>query len=1022
MSSTEPSRPATWPSGWASAPDLAAQSGLDPVAPLSPQAPDTRHAAAPATSAVGPLDDPARWEPRGELAAGGMGIVTVVHDRWLGRDIAVKIPNRDEDAQRLLREARVTAGLDHPGIVAVFDAGHSPSGVPWFAMRLVRGRSLAEVLGKARIEPAPETSLDTLLRHVLAAAEAVGFANAHGVIHRDLKPANIMIGPFGETQVIDWGLALSTQLQSPDPGRAGTARSMSPEQARGGPLDARTDVYALGAILREVATGQALFPASIGRDTIIDTLARGDLPALPGDSAIPPELAAVIACAMHPDPARRYADAKAFADELARYLAGLRVSAHTYSPAEMLSRLFRAWRLPILLGLASLTIVIGTLVLAVAEVSSERDLTEHTLGRALVSGARSALRQDDRGQAEILALAALDRGDFPEARGVLAALPTDRPRREWSDLPGCEVSDVVDTVDHRRVLCRGAATLSVRDGPQLLWEEPLTVQAAFFIAEGEAIVVQVDGKRVERLDARTGASLGDVTEPCQYGRLGRVADRRTAFLHNNGCAMVLSLDTEQPIPLDGCHEPMIRTMAIDADGRRWAVVCADGGVVTGRLDDAHSARFETAFAVAPQRPLPSALAIIDDRTLLLGESDGAVQLVDLEHPTQRKRLILNEGLVRDVHLDPEKHHALILYESGAPFVIDYRRWGSLGRLPPRSSGYRAVAFEGDGRVRVGVGGRIETWDFADVPVRELNFDEGVSDLALSPDGATLAVAHGAALTLLERTKRRHQRELKWQSELVRTVVFDPATPHSVTPELYAASFGERGARRLSANGNLGFLPLQPLIRRAVAWPDGHLLVNDFMRRLWVLRPDAEPAAGPDLLAQMHISSSDHRHLVVLDTKGQLWLGLDWAPGGGLRPLANRPSALAIAGMDSGRIFTVERHAIIELDTDGQAHVTYDSADSELVTGAIAPRAVAAGGRDGSVWLWRRGEGRAFAILRDHDRRVDRVAFEPAGLELVAGDWDGRLLFIDAAPSRSQTPTSADAAQAWGLELDAIIPR
>lgn len=140
-------------------------------------------------------DGTTRWEERGELGHGGMGTVTVFYDRWLAREVAVKVPISEEDARRLLHEALVTARLDHPGVVPIHDAGVDAAGRPFFAMRLVRGRSLAEALtGADRHERM------RLLRHVLAAAEAVSYAHTRGIVHRDLKPANIMIGAFGETQ------------------------------------------------------------------------------------------------------------------------------------------------------------------------------------------------------------------------------------------------------------------------------------------------------------------------------------------------------------------------------------------------------------------------------------------------------------------------------------------------------------------------------------------------------------------------------------------------------------------------------------------------------------------------------------------------------------------------------------------------------------------------------------------------------------------------------------------------------
>jgi serine/threonine-protein kinase len=197
------------------------------------------------------------------LGRGGMGAVYRATDRLLRRDVALKVlPTEleyDGIAQRLEREARVLAALEHPGIVAIHDAGKLGDGRPFYVMRLVRGRRLDE---QARTE-----SLGERLRRFLAVCDAVSFAHSRGVIHRDLKPANVMIGEFGEVLVLDWGVAKRAAPSGPEPGpdsdpdgiAVGTPGFMAPEQSiAAADVDTRADIYALGAMLRElVGTGQA---------------------------------------------------------------------------------------------------------------------------------------------------------------------------------------------------------------------------------------------------------------------------------------------------------------------------------------------------------------------------------------------------------------------------------------------------------------------------------------------------------------------------------------------------------------------------------------------------------------------------------------------------------------------------------------------------------------------------------------------------------------------------------------------
>jgi serine/threonine protein kinase len=199
-----------------------------------------------------------------ELGRGGMGAVYLAEDRELNRLVAIKVLNTPEISEdmrnRMVREAQIIAGLEHPGIVPVHDVGTLPDGRVFYAMKFVRGSRLDEYA-------AVNDSLRDRLRKFQAVCDAVAFAHAHGVIHRDLKPQNIMIGSFGEVLVLDWGVAkilkkpstdfTNQSVQSVDGFNTnagtiiGTRDYMSPEQARGeiDQLDERADVYSLGAVL-----------------------------------------------------------------------------------------------------------------------------------------------------------------------------------------------------------------------------------------------------------------------------------------------------------------------------------------------------------------------------------------------------------------------------------------------------------------------------------------------------------------------------------------------------------------------------------------------------------------------------------------------------------------------------------------------------------------------------------------------------------------------------------------------------
>jgi eukaryotic-like serine/threonine-protein kinase len=262
------------------------------------------------------------YEIVGTIGQGGMGTVYLACDRELDREVALKVVQlHQEDTERMLREARILARLEHPGIVPVHDVGVLPDGRAWYVMKRVRGSRLDE--------HARSLSLPDRLRAFERICEAVAFAHAHGVIHRDLKPENVMVGPFGEVLVMDWGVA---KLQGEGEAQGtimGTPGYMAPEQERGEVerIDERADVYALGAILSFL---------------------------LQGEEPIPRPLKAIRSRAMAAEPEGRYPTVRELSADLGRYLDGLPVAAYRENLIEQTARLFRRYRAPILIVLAYL--------------------------------------------------------------------------------------------------------------------------------------------------------------------------------------------------------------------------------------------------------------------------------------------------------------------------------------------------------------------------------------------------------------------------------------------------------------------------------------------------------------------------------------------------------------------------------------------------------------------------------------------------------------------------------------------
>ena len=270
-----------------------------------------------------------RYRVERELGRGGMAKVFLGTDTVLGRTVAVKVlaPQFADDdgfVQRFRREAQAAASIGHPHIVSVFDTG-SDDGVHYIVMEYVEGRTLAEFLaGGGRILP------DRAIDIAMDVCQALEAAHARGVIHRDIKPGNIMLNPRGEVKVTDFGIARVTTTADTVAQTAailGTASYLSPEQAQGQPVDARSDLYSLGCVVYEMVTGRPPFlgdsPVAVASKQVLEQ----PVPPSKLNSDVTPDLDAVILRALAKNPANRYQSAEEMRADLERAKRGLPVDA-----------------------------------------------------------------------------------------------------------------------------------------------------------------------------------------------------------------------------------------------------------------------------------------------------------------------------------------------------------------------------------------------------------------------------------------------------------------------------------------------------------------------------------------------------------------------------------------------------------------------------------------------------------------------------------------------------------------------
>jgi serine/threonine-protein kinase len=363
-------------------------------------------------------------------ARGGLGEVSLARDTELGRDVALKeiqqrYANSPTYRARFLREAEVTGGLEHPGIVPVYGLGAYPDGRPFYAMRFIRGTTLKEAADafhqadRARRDPQERNlALRDLLGRFVDACNAVAYAHSRGVLHRDLKPGNIMLGKYGETLVVDWGLAkivgqtdgagaTSEEPLRPTPGTEsgltemgvviGTHGYMSPEQATGqiDRLGPASDVYSLGATLFHLLTSRpphaTPFPVQGAEETKKATaVATGTAPGGPiGEAArptrvkpaVPAALEAVCRKALAPQPENRYATLRALAEDVERWLADEPVSAYREPWRTRLGRWARMHK-ALVTGVAALLLTaVVALALGLGLVNRAREQTENARRR-----------------------------------------------------------------------------------------------------------------------------------------------------------------------------------------------------------------------------------------------------------------------------------------------------------------------------------------------------------------------------------------------------------------------------------------------------------------------------------------------------------------------------------------------------------------------------------------------------------------------------------------------------------------
>ena len=758
--------------------DVTAASGDAPAADLA----TLDASAGPTTAAPAdglPETSAGRYEMGAEVGRGGLGRVLRARDRILQRAVAIKELLGTDDAarRRFVREAMITARLQHPSIVPLYDAGRWRDRAPFYAMKLVAGRPLSDAIAEAKTFDARVA----LLPVVLAVADAIAYAHNERIIHRDLKPGNVLVGAFGETVVIDWGLAKDLASEDRDALDAGPYREatsaetvagailgtpayMAPEQAAGEEVDERADVYAIGAMLYHVVAGAIPHDGKSVDEVLRRVLAGEIIPLAEREPRTPPDLATMVAKAMARDPARRYRTAGDLAQDLRRYQTGQLVGAHHYTLGQRIRRWVGRHRAVAAVSLAAAVALAVLAFWSVRRIGQERDAAIAEANRAWLAQARSVL--DDDPAAALDALARMStRGPGWESARVVAADARSRslPVHIFTGVPRGPVEltadgrhafvqrdEVVWTADLDRGtsatrtlpfdaplrLCDDGRHAAASDGGRVVVLDvaagELHVDDAAS-ARGLELMVGCDERSVDIVGAWRDPSF---PEPRTLDGNGETVldasltdDRRHAIAITETQVLVVDLDgTTHVIPVGGAS-PSVFSVASSADG---SVIAIDSPRPTG-----WSAR-SGATSPLGDATVPSPVAVAPDGSWIGVARDGGVDLYQPDTWTRIDRL----SALGDIRALERSADGRWLYALGAVT----QAWDLHGARAPRqlygqarvldvaAAASRIVTLADDGTVRV--------WEISGA---ERALPAPAELAALSPDGSWWATAAGTTL-------------------------------------------------------------------------------------------------------------------------------------------------------------------------------------------------------------------------------------------------------------------------------------
>jgi eukaryotic-like serine/threonine-protein kinase len=985
----------------------------------------------------------ATYRPQRYHARGGLGEVLAAQQEELGRLVALKRiqPERLHEGarKRFLREAAITAGLQHPGIVPIYGLGHDDQG-PFYTMPLVDGQTLQEAIHDfhrdvtfKRVSGPGTLRFRALLQKFTAVCDTVAYAHDQGVIHRDLKPSNIMLGRYGETLVMDWGLAKhfgtadsdsEREMAAPSPSSSpdsltatgavlGTPQYMSPEQAKGLPTGPASDVFNLGLILYTILTGTPAFqqaglagggPFKAVRDAAV-------LPPRQRDPHLPPALDAICLKALAAQPEDRYASARDLGKDIENWLADEPVSAWREPFSVRAGRSIRRRRTLVVSSTAVLSF--GVAALACFTI--------------VLTGKNQALRMAYRAEAEQRRAAQLNSAKILLSQGLASCGSGEITRGILWLARALEVTPRDDQETLGRTIRANLAGVAQQVRPlkaffahpdSMTGDVDCVIRSAAFSPNGRTVLTGCIDGTAQFWNADDGRAIGP---PLPHrGSVDAVAfsrDGQTAATGSKDEVKLWNASTGKLLGVPVAHPSAVAAVAYSADGKSVVTAGADRNI---RHWDTETHKLLSTSPIRKDLGLHKAAFSAKAETLLTSDPDNAVRIWNSTTGQQIGEPIHHEYQVTALGLSPDSLNVVTGDITGIGRVWDVIGKKQIGAMLIHPGTIGAVAFSPDGRtVMTGADDRtVRLWDTSTGAPQgaPLELQATVGAVAYSSDGTLLMAGQYGQVRLRAPVENRGTlRTFRHGPNWITAVAFSPdgntvltagGNPSPLVPSqglvwfwnrstgqpqgdpiryehpVLAAAFSPDGTRLLTGCGypykNVGGAYLRSLI------PGNHSIIK--------LEHEHNPVWSVAF-------SRDGRTVVTgsfdpINNEGdaKLW---DAATGRCLRTIRHpRGGILAVAFSPDGETVLTggfDRSARFWQASTGEIGGPTLAHRKEVFAVAFSPdgRTVLTGSMDGTARLWDRATGAQTGKALEHEGWVKALAFSRDGNAILTGGMDHR---------------------------------